>query len=108
MKDTNANVVICGAGIAGIAAAYYLTEQGIDGILLIDQDAPLSLTSDKSTESYRDWWPGPDGAMLALMNRSIETSRSSIIIHSTLIGGDMFMQPLTPSTSLNSDRLLSE
>lgn len=81
MKDTNANVVICGAGIAGIAAAYYLTEQGIDGILLIDQDAPLSLTSDKSTESYRNWWPGPDGAMLALMNRSIDLIENLALEH---------------------------
>lgn len=72
MIDTKANVVICGAGIAGVAAAYYLAEQGIDGILLVDQSAPMSLTSDKSTEAYRNWWPGPDGAMVALMNRSID------------------------------------
>ena len=72
MRDSNANVVICGAGIAGIAAAYYLSEMGVDGILLVDQAAPLSLTSDKSTEAYRNWWPGPDSAMLSLMNRSID------------------------------------
>lgn len=76
MKDSNANVVICGAGIAGIAAAHYLTLQGIDGILLVDQGAPLSLTSDKSTEAYRNWWPGPDGTMIALMNRSIDLIES--------------------------------
>lgn len=76
MKDTKANVVICGAGIAGIAAAYYLTLQGIEGILLVDKGAPLSLTSDKSTEAYRNWWPGPDGAMIALMNRSIDLIES--------------------------------
>jgi glycine/D-amino acid oxidase-like deaminating enzyme len=72
MRDTVANVVICGAGIAGVAAAYYLSELGVEGILLVDQGAPLSLTSDKSTEAYRNWWPGPDSAMIDLMNRSID------------------------------------
>ncbi|HET7826505.1 MAG TPA: FAD-dependent oxidoreductase, partial [Anaeromyxobacter sp.] len=33
---------------------------------------PLSLTSDKSTECYRNWWPGPGDAMVRLMNRSID------------------------------------
>ena len=36
------------------------------------QGAPLSLTSDKSTEAYRNWWPGPGDAMVAFMNRSID------------------------------------
>jgi hypothetical protein len=84
MKDTNANVVICGAGIAGIAAAYYLTQHGIDGILLVDQNTPLSLTSDKSTEAYRNWWPGPDGAMVALMNRSIDLIENLALEHNNV------------------------
>ena len=33
---------------------------------------PLSLTSDKSAECYRNWWPGPGDAMVAAMNRSID------------------------------------
>lgn len=71
--DTPSDIVICGAGIAGISAAYYLAVQhGARGVLLIDERAPLSLTSDKSTECYRNWWPGPDGAMVALMNHSID------------------------------------
>jgi glycine/D-amino acid oxidase-like deaminating enzyme len=41
-------------------------------VLLVDERRPLSLTSDKSTEAYRNWWPGPDDAMVALMNRSID------------------------------------
>jgi glycine/D-amino acid oxidase-like deaminating enzyme len=40
--------------------------------LLVDERPPLSLTSDKSTEAYRNWWPGPDGAMVDLMNRNID------------------------------------
>lgn len=67
-----AEAVICGAGISGVAAAYFLAvEQGVSDVLLIDKGAPLSLTSDKSTECYRNWWPGPGDAMVALMNRSI-------------------------------------
>jgi len=66
-------VLICGAGIAGISAAYQLTVQhGIKNVLLVDERPPLSLTSDKSTECYRNWWPGPDNTMVALMNRSID------------------------------------
>ena len=66
----NYDIVICGAGITGIAAAYYLSKAGAKNILLLDERPPLSLTSDRSTECYRNWWPDP--AMLALMNRSID------------------------------------
>jgi glycine/D-amino acid oxidase-like deaminating enzyme len=69
----SAEIVICGAGFAGISAAYHLAaRQGIRDILLVDPLPPLSLTSDKSTECYRNWWPGPGDAMVALMNRSID------------------------------------
>lgn len=68
-----ADVVICGAGIAGIAAAHALAvTQGVRNVLLVDDRAPLTLTSDKSTEAYRNWWPGPDDAMVRLVNRSID------------------------------------
>jgi glycine/D-amino acid oxidase-like deaminating enzyme len=68
-----AEVVICGAGIAGIAAAYHLSvRQGIRNVVIVDELPPLSLTSDKSTECYRNWWPGPGDAMVALTNRSID------------------------------------
>lgn len=74
MSGTTAEVVICGAGIAGIAAAYHLAvRRGVRDVALIDERPPLSLTSDKSTECYRNWWPGPGDAMVALMNRSIDT-----------------------------------
>lgn len=65
-----ADVVICGAGISGVAAAYFLSKAGIQNILLFDERPPLSFTSDHSTECYRNWWP--DAAMLALMNCSID------------------------------------
>jgi glycine/D-amino acid oxidase-like deaminating enzyme len=68
-----AEVVICGAGIAGVAAAYHLAvRRGVRNVVLVDERPPLTLTSDKSTEAYRNWWPGPGDAMVALMNRSID------------------------------------
>jgi sarcosine oxidase, subunit beta len=72
MTDTTADIVICGAGIAGIATAYTLAQRGMQNILLVDERPPLSLTSDKSTECYRDFWPGPGDAMVRLMGRSID------------------------------------
>ena len=68
-----ADVVICGAGIAGVAAAYHLAARhGVRRVVLVDERPPLSLTSDKSTEAYRNFWPGPDDAMVRFMNRSID------------------------------------
>ena len=73
MPRETADVVICGAGIAGISAAYHLAlKHGLDKVVLVDERPPLSLTSDKSTECYRNWWPGPGEAMVSLMNRSID------------------------------------
>jgi glycine/D-amino acid oxidase-like deaminating enzyme len=67
------NIVICGAGIAGISTAYQLAVvYGIKDIVIVDERPPLTLTSDKSTECYRNWWPGPGTAMVSLMNRSID------------------------------------
>lgn len=72
MSSHSADVVICGAGILGISAAYQLAVvHKQPNILLIDERPPLTLTSDKSTEAYRNWWPGPGDAMVRLMNRSI-------------------------------------
>ncbi len=65
-----ADVVICGAGITGVAAAHFLSKSGTKNILLVDERPPLSFTSDRSTECYRNWWPDPE--MLALLNRSID------------------------------------
>lgn len=73
MVQQTAEVVVCGAGIAGIATAYSLAvTHGVKNVVLVDERPPLTLTSDKSTEAYRNWWPGPDDAMVRLMNRSID------------------------------------
>lgn len=70
--SASVDAVICGAGIAGVAVAHELTQRGLRRVLLVDDHAPLTLTSDKSTEAYRNWWPGPDDAMVRLINRSID------------------------------------
>src|SRR5205814_6654757 len=57
---------------AGTATAEHPTRQGITDVVLVAERPPLSLTSDKSTECYRNSWPGPGGAMVAAMNRSID------------------------------------
>ena len=60
-----------GAGIAGVAAAYELTvKHGIGSVVIVDPRPPMSLTSDKSTECYRNWWPNLP--MVGLMTRSID------------------------------------
>ena len=73
MPKATADAVICGAGMAGISAAYHLAvRHGVRNVVLVDERPPLTLTSDKSTECYRNWWPGPGDAMVGLMNRSID------------------------------------
>lgn len=72
MDKARAEVVICGAGILGVSAAYQLAQRGVKDILMVDERPPLTLTSDKSTECYRNWWPGPGDAMVRLMNRSTD------------------------------------
>ncbi len=68
-----ADVVVAGAGIAGISTAYHLSvRHGVEKVVLCDPLPPLTLTSDKSTECYRNWWPGPGSGMVDLMNRSID------------------------------------
>jgi glycine/D-amino acid oxidase-like deaminating enzyme len=68
-----ADVVVCGAGIAGVSAAFHLAvRRGVERVVLVDERAPLTLTSDKSTECYRNWWPGPGDAMVRLMERSVD------------------------------------
>ncbi|NJN54626.1 MAG: FAD-binding oxidoreductase [Anaerolineae bacterium] len=73
MQQPSADIVICGAGISGISAAYYLAvKHGLKNVILVDEREPLTFTSDKSTECYRNWWPGPGDEMVRYMNRSID------------------------------------
>jgi glycine/D-amino acid oxidase-like deaminating enzyme len=79
---SRADVVVCGAGIAGTAAAYHLAvRQGMDNVVIVDEYEPITLTSDKGTQGYRNWFPGPDDTMVRMVSRSIdlleETARES-------------------------------
>ena len=65
-----ADVVVIGAGIAGVSAAYHLSRRHAGRVVVVDPRPPLTLTSDKSTECYRNFWPSPE--MVALTNRSID------------------------------------
>lgn len=71
MPKQHADIVVIGAGIAGIATAYYLcTEHGRTSVLLIDPRTPMSFTSAQSGDNYRNWWPHP--TMVEFTNRSID------------------------------------
>ena len=73
MNGSTADIVICGAGMAGITAAYHLAvKQGVRNVVLVDERAPLTLTSDKGTQAYRNWWPGPDDTMVRFISRGID------------------------------------
>ena len=51
-------IAICGAGIAGVATAYYILKKRKDcNVILIDKNQPLSFTTSKSGENFRDYWP---------------------------------------------------
>lgn len=64
-------IVICGAGIAGISVGFYLSRSVSEAdIILIDKNQPVSLTSSKSGENFRDYWPHQ--SMASLSHRSIE------------------------------------
>ena len=67
----NVNIAICGAGIAGIATAWSLAvKYHQKNIILIDKNQPMSLTTSKSGENFRDYWPQP--CMTALTSHSID------------------------------------
>jgi glycine/D-amino acid oxidase-like deaminating enzyme len=70
-RSRRAEIAIVGAGIAGIATAYYLCKQyGRKSVLLIDSRPPMSFTSAQSGDNYRNWWPHPQ--MVEFSNRSID------------------------------------
>lgn len=67
----SSDVAVIGAGLAGVATAYYLaSEQQRRSVLLIDYRQPMSYTSAQSGDNYRNWWPHP--TMTAFTNDSID------------------------------------
>ncbi|MGI9221532.1 MAG: NAD(P)/FAD-dependent oxidoreductase [Woeseiaceae bacterium] len=71
MTKKHYDVVVIGAGIAGIATAYYLCRHQRAGkVLLADYRTPMSFTSAQSGDNYRNWWPHP--TMTEFTNHSID------------------------------------
>lgn len=63
-------IIICGAGIAGVSTAYYILKNDKDAnVILIDKNQPLTFTTSKSGENYRDFWP--QECMQKFVSRSI-------------------------------------
>jgi glycine/D-amino acid oxidase-like deaminating enzyme len=57
MKEQE-TIAILGAGIAGVATAYYVGQSDPEAkVVLIDKNQPLSYTTSKSGENYRNYWP---------------------------------------------------
>lgn len=81
-----AEVVICGAGMAGAAAAYHLAvRRRVPNVVVVDEREPLTLTSDKGTQGYRNWFDGPDDTMVRFVSRSLD-----IVEELAVESGDVF------------------
>jgi glycine/D-amino acid oxidase-like deaminating enzyme len=79
------DAVVVGAGMAGVSAAFSLAEAGVGRVAIIEEGAPLALTSDKSSECYRNYWPGPDSTMFDFMQDSLRG-----LEHHARVSGDRF------------------
>ncbi len=71
VTQDKAEILVLGAGLAGIATSYYLcTKYKQASVLLIDCRQAMSYTSAQSGDNYRNWWPHP--TMTAFTNQSID------------------------------------
>ncbi|MEH6571178.1 MAG: FAD-binding oxidoreductase [Halioglobus sp.] len=69
-KIEDVEIAIIGAGIVGIATAYYLCKKyQRKSVILIDARDPMSYTSAQSGDNYRNWWPSQP--MTEFTNHSI-------------------------------------
>ncbi|QOZ29417.1 FAD-dependent oxidoreductase [Bradyrhizobium sp. CCBAU 51753] len=90
MKSNDVEILVIGAGIVGIATAYYLAVQHKRSrLLIVDEGQPMALTSAQSGENYRNWWPHP--TMADFTNHSTDlmeeiARRSDNRIHMTRRG----------------------
>ena len=78
------DVAIVGAGIVGIATAYYLKKiKPSMSVVLIDSGQAMGLTSAQSGENYRNWWPHP--VMTAFTDHSIDLMQALSLESNNLI-----------------------
>jgi D-arginine dehydrogenase len=60
VKADDVDILVIGAGVVGIATAYYLAvAHARSRLLIVDEGQPMALTSAQSGENYRNWWPHP-------------------------------------------------
>jgi D-arginine dehydrogenase len=60
VKSHHVEIAIIGAGVAGLAVAWFLAVRHRKAsLLVIDMGQPMTLTSAHSGENYRNWWPHP-------------------------------------------------
>ena len=79
------SALVIGAGIAGIATAYYLSRRPeIGRITIVDRGQPLAFTSARSGENYRNWWPHP--VMTAFTDLSISLMEEIAVASGNDIG----------------------
>jgi sarcosine oxidase subunit beta len=68
-------------------------------VVVVDEREPVTLTSARGTQGFRNWFPGPDDAIVKLMNRSID--RLEEIASET---GDLFRLTRRGYLFLTADR----
>src|SRR5882757_11465529 len=105
MSDRNVDIAVIGAGIVGIACAYYLARSHPAArIAIVDPNAPMSLTSAASGENYRNWWPHP--VMTAFTDYSIDLLEDIARQHGDRV--HMTRRGYALATREKPDRLLEE
>jgi len=106
MKQYHCDVAIIGAGIVGIATAYYLKKLRPEtSVLLVDASDPMMLTSAQSGENYRNWWPHP--VMTAFTDHSIDLMEQLATETNNLIGMNRRGYVLATRDD-NTDKLMNE
>ena len=106
MKNYNCDIAIIGAGIVGIATAYYLKKLSPEtSVVLIDASDPMALTSAQSGENYRNWWPHP--VMTAFTDHSIDLMEELAVDTGNLINMNRRGYVLTTRED-NLDKLMDE
>ena len=119
MQVNDTEIAVVGAGIVGLAAAYYLARRhGRTRVTVLDQGAPMALTSAQSGENYRNWWPHPvmtefTDLSISLMeeisnetgNRIIMTRRGYALATRSAISDALLQQLYTGYAASDRDRI---
>src|SRR5689334_24065408 len=119
MQVNDTEIAVVGAGIVGLAAAYYLaTRHGRTRVTVLDQGAPMALTSAQSGENYRNWWPHPvmtefTDLSISLMedisnetgNRIVMTRRGYALATRSAISDALLQQLYTGYAASDRDRI---